>query len=54
MVQIYDYVDADVPMLMRMYGKRVNGYKAIGHVIADREGNGNQPRLKTESPHANL
>lgn len=32
-VQIYDYVDVHVPMLMRMYAKRVNGYKAMGYSI---------------------
>ena len=32
-VKIYDYVDAHIPMLMRMYEKRVKGYKAIGYEI---------------------
>jgi superfamily II DNA or RNA helicase len=32
-VRIYDYVDWRVPMLMRMYEKRVRGYKAIGYTI---------------------
>jgi superfamily II DNA or RNA helicase len=30
-VQIYDYVDLKVPMLMAMYKKRVKGYKAMGY-----------------------
>src|SRR5215470_3160460 len=32
-VRVYDYVDWRVPMLMRMYEKRVRGYKAIGYTI---------------------
>ncbi len=30
-VQVYDYVDKKVPMLMRMYNKRLIGYKALGY-----------------------
>lgn len=30
-MQVYDYVDCRVPMLMRMYERRVRGYKAIGY-----------------------
>ena len=32
-VQVYDYVDTQVPMLMRMYKKRIKGYSAIGYRI---------------------
>jgi len=32
-VRVYDYVDQHVPMLARMYGKRVRGYRAIGYQI---------------------
>jgi superfamily II DNA or RNA helicase len=32
-VQVYDYLDTNVPMLVRMYQKRLKGYKAIGYVI---------------------
>lgn len=32
-VRVYDYVDTRVPMLARMYEKRVKGYKAIGYVM---------------------
>ncbi len=32
-VQVYDYVDTQVPMLMRMYKKRIKGYKSIGYRI---------------------
>jgi superfamily II DNA or RNA helicase len=32
-VQVYDYVDRKVPMLMRMYNKRLIGYKALGYKI---------------------
>ncbi len=30
-VRIYDYVDRDVPMLLRMFEKRLRGYRAIGY-----------------------
>lgn len=32
-VQIYDYVDVHVPVLVRMYEKRVKGYRAMGYSI---------------------
>ena len=32
-VQIYDYVDAKMPILFRMYEKRLKGYEAIGYSI---------------------
>jgi superfamily II DNA or RNA helicase len=32
-VQVYDYVDKKVPMLMRMYNKRLIGYKALGYKL---------------------
>jgi len=32
-VQVYDYVDDDVLMLARMYGRRLKGYAAIGYAI---------------------
>ncbi|RPJ09937.1 MAG: DEAD/DEAH box helicase, partial [Deltaproteobacteria bacterium] len=37
-VRIYDYVDTQVPVLMRMYRKRIKGYKAIGYSIEKPEG----------------
>ena len=33
-VRVYDYVDSLVPMLARMYKKRLAGYEAIGYVVA--------------------
>ena len=30
-VRIYDYVDRDVPMLARMFERRLRGYRAIGY-----------------------
>lgn len=30
-VRIFDYVDRDVPMLMRMFEKRLRGYRGIGY-----------------------
>jgi superfamily II DNA or RNA helicase len=32
-VQVYDYVDASVPMLGRMFQKRLKGYNIIGYRI---------------------
>ncbi len=32
-VRVYDYVDAQVPMLCRMYEKRLKGYRAIGYAM---------------------
>mgnify|MGYP001256688432 CR=1 FL=1 len=34
-VRIYDYVDVNVPMLTRMYNKRLKGYNAIGYSVRD-------------------
>ncbi len=31
-VRIFDYVDRDVPMLLRMFQRRLLGYRAIGYV----------------------
>ncbi|MGA8086723.1 MAG: DEAD/DEAH box helicase family protein [Terracidiphilus sp.] len=33
MVQVYDYVDHRVPMLARMYERRLRGYSAIGYTV---------------------
>lgn len=30
-VQIYDYIDENIPVLMRMYDKRMKGYRAMGY-----------------------
>jgi superfamily II DNA or RNA helicase len=38
-VQVYDYIDSTVPMLARMYERRLRGYAAIGYVI-EQEGAG--------------
>ena len=32
-VQVYDYIDNGVPMLARMYERRLRGYGAIGYAI---------------------
>jgi superfamily II DNA or RNA helicase len=32
-VEVYDYVDADVLMLARMYGRRLTGYADMGYKI---------------------
>jgi len=35
--RVFDYVDIYVPVLMRMYRKRISGYKAIGYSIEETE-----------------
>ena len=32
-VEVYDYVDSSIPMLARMWEKRLRGYKALGYTI---------------------
>jgi len=32
-VRVFDYVDAHVPMLARMYEKRLKGYRALGYEL---------------------
>ncbi|MGH9824018.1 MAG: TOTE conflict system archaeo-eukaryotic primase domain-containing protein, partial [Blastocatellia bacterium] len=34
-VQVYDYIDACVPMLNRMYQKRLKAYKAVGYTVVE-------------------
>jgi superfamily II DNA or RNA helicase len=34
-VLVYDYADMLVPMLARMFTKRLAGYSALGYVVAD-------------------
>jgi len=34
-VRIYDYIDANIPVLMRMYDRRLKGYKAIGYSLRE-------------------
>lgn len=34
-VRIYDYVDAGVPALARMFNKRLHGYRAMGYQVAE-------------------
>src|SRR2546425_853187 len=45
-VQVYDYVDSYVPMLARMYERRLKGYAALGYTIANNAAE--QPSLTTE------
>jgi superfamily II DNA or RNA helicase len=45
-VQVYDYVDSQVPMLARMYEKRLKGYAALGYTIVS--GAAEQPPLMAE------
>lgn len=33
-VRIFDYVDGSVPMLARMFAKRMSGYRSMGYSLA--------------------
>ncbi len=46
-VRIYDYVDCNVPILMRMFQRRLHGYKAIGYKSDDIK-NSNKTLLSAE------
>ncbi len=35
LLQVYDYVDQEVPMLRRMYQRRLQGYQAIGYSVQE-------------------
>ena len=49
---IYDYVDLRVPMLDRMYHKRLPGYAAIGYTVrGDREGHGAENRIFSQEEY---
>ena len=37
---VCDYVDAQVPMLVRMFEKRLKGYRAIGYELESGSGSG--------------
>ncbi|GAB6120544.1 TOTE conflict system archaeo-eukaryotic primase domain-containing protein [Dysgonomonas termitidis] len=41
-VRIYDYVDRHVPVLERMYRKRLAGYKQMGYKVVQEESTGQQ------------
>lgn len=49
-VQVYDYVDYLVPILSRMYDRRVRSYKAIGYLVEDCE----PPRRASELKFAEI
>ena len=34
-VHVYDYADVMVPMLARMYKKRLAGYSALGYTVGE-------------------
>ena len=56
-VQIYDYVDRNIPMLARMFEKRMKGYRALGYAkTSDEEPSrsGNLPQSRQlNSPASN-
>jgi superfamily II DNA or RNA helicase len=36
-IRVYDYVDRDVPMLAKMFERRMRGYRAMGYVLDHRD-----------------
>ena len=48
-VRIYDYVDRKVPMLLRMFEKRLRGYRAMGYVRVEEP---EAPYVKGRVAHA--
>ena len=45
-VRIYDYVDRNVPMLVKMYQKRLRGYRAMGYEL-DKSDNSNKINMES-------
>jgi hypothetical protein len=37
-VVVFDYVDANEPLLVKIAGKREAGYRALGYQVLDRAG----------------
>lgn len=44
-IQVYDYLDDQVPLLQNMYKKRLKGYKAMGYSSNEKGSNSEQMRL---------
>ncbi|MBN8193974.1 hypothetical protein JI667_17630 [Bacillus sp. NTK074B] len=36
-VKVYDYVDCNIPMLEKMYEKRLKGYQSLGYKVKGKE-----------------
>jgi superfamily II DNA or RNA helicase len=51
-VRIYDYVDRAVPMLARMFDKRMRGYRAIGYARDTTRESGNSERMVVDDEGA--
>ncbi len=52
-VEVYDYIDTRVPTLLRMFEKRLKGYKAIGYLIEPQNyypGPGNCRQICSRAP----
>jgi superfamily II DNA or RNA helicase len=48
-VQIYDYVDRNVPVLKRMYERRVGGYRAIGYKVVEESNKAKAEKLNSDT-----
>lgn len=51
-VRIYDYVDVHVPMLDRMYHKRLRGYSELGYQVKIREQDDNTSKIYDSQEYA--
>ncbi len=49
-VRIYDYVDADIPALARMFNKRLRGYRAMGYAVSEDTADTITPDLPLDHP----
>ena len=49
-VRIYDYVDAEVPALARMFNKRLRGYRAMGYAVSEDTADSIAPGLPLDHP----
>jgi len=49
-VRIYDYVDAEVPAVARMFNKRLRGYRAMGYAVSEDTADSIAPGLPLDHP----
>lgn len=47
---VYDYVDTELPVLRRMFAKRLKTYHALGYELIERRGDGS-PLLRPDHEH---
>ena len=52
-VRIYDYVDRNIPMLVKMFQKRLRGYRAMGYEL-DKSDNPNKSNLECDKAKTSM